>query len=101
MTHRRLANNNFYYTAWCSLVQSNRFTSLIHGFLATAVRSGMFAMSFLAAKPIIKNRLQQYYPDGTLTSLMAGVIAGAGSAIITQGLDTLSVTHRLMSAKNL
>ena len=93
MTHRRLANNNFYYTAR-RLVQSRGLSYLFTGFLATAVRSGMFAMSFLAAKPIIKNRLQQYYPDGTLTSLMAGVIAGAGSAIITQGLDTLSVTQQ-------
>ena len=92
-----------------TLLKGNIKKNLFTGQLATALREGGFSIFFLAAPPIIKDKLKNYDLNETSSSLIAAVSSGISASLLTQPFDTIktaqqSSTHPLSffnTAKNL
>lgn len=89
MTQQRITNRNFYLTS-TYIIKNQGIKALYIGFSAIVIRSGTFAVSFLAARPILKDRLVSYDTREPVASVGAGLLAGTASAVITQAFDTIN-----------
>ena len=89
MTQQRITNKSFLFTAK-HLIKNRGLSTLYLGFPAIVIRSGTFATAFLAARPILKSELMGYGIKEPVASLSSGLIAGTGSALLTQIFDTIN-----------
>lgn len=76
------------------LVKQNGWHCLFTGLTATAIRDSMFTTFFLAATPILKAKLQPYCKNDYAASLAAGIAAGVGATLASQGVDTLKTIQQ-------
>jgi Mitochondrial carrier protein len=71
-------------------IKKNLFT----GQLATALREGGFSIFFLAAPPVIKDKLTHYDFNDASSSLIAAVSSGISASLVTQPFDTIKTTQQ-------
>lgn len=93
MTHQGKAGGGFY-TAAKDLAKQGGWRCLFTGLSATAMREGVFTAFFLAGMPMFKASIQPYCSNSDAASLMAGMGAGVGATIASQGVDTIKTIQQ-------
>lgn len=93
MTHQGQIGGSFY-TVGKQLVKLNGWYSLFAGLPGTAIRDGMFTVFFLAGTPMLKVKIQPYCTNNYFSSLAAGIAAGIGATLASQGVDTLKTIQQ-------
>lgn len=93
MTYQRKEKGSFY-NVGKHLVKQGGFTCLYTGLLATALREGMFTAFFLAVTPILKANIQPFCSNDYVASLAAGMGAGVGATLASQGVDTVKTIQQ-------
>lgn len=83
-----------FYAAGNYLVKQSGWQCLFTGLFATAIREGMFTTFFLAGTPILKAKIQPYCQNDYAVSLAAGIGAGLGATLASQGVDTLKTMQQ-------
>jgi solute carrier family 25 citrate transporter 1 len=78
-----------FYAAGKYIVKQSNWRYLFSGLPVTAMRESMFSAFFLVGAPMLKAKMQQYCSYDYATSLMAGIGAGIGATLASQGFDTL------------
>lgn len=76
------------------IVQQSGYSALCTGMMGTAMRDGLFTMSFLALTPILKEYLKPYCPDDAVTSIAAGVSAGVLATASSHVFDTIKTRQQ-------
>ena len=94
MTHQGQTGGSFF-AAGKHLVKQNGWRCLFTGLSATAMREGMFTTFFLAGTPILKAKIQPYCRNDYVASLAAGIGAGVGATLASQGVDTLKTIQQV------
>lgn len=76
---------------WRRVVSEYGFFGIYRAYLMTAMREGIFCCTYMAAAPILKERLLHSRPDmpETGAGLLASLLAGAAGAFLTHPADTL------------
>jgi len=93
MTYQCQTKKTFY-SSGAKLFQENGIRALYAGFLATALRDGMFASCFLAVGPQLKNKISPYISSDAGASLLSGMVAGVGAAGASQAIDTVKTVQQ-------
>lgn len=93
MTYQGKAGGSFY-TAGGHLVKQGGRGCLFTGLSATAMREGMFTAFFLAGTPILKANIRPFCSNDSVASLVAGMGAGVGATIASQGVDTIKTIQQ-------
>ena len=93
MTYQGKAKCGFY-PAYGHLVKQGGLSCLFTGLPATAMREGMFTAFFLAVTPILKANIQPYCSNDYVASLVAGMGAGVGATVASQGVDTIKTIQQ-------
>ncbi len=93
MTYQGQQKNGFL-EAGKKITKQGGYRSLLTGLPATAFREGMFAGSFLGVTPILKKQIQPFCPNESSASLAAGMSAGIGATISSQGFDTVKTIQQ-------
>ena len=68
------------------------------GLPATAMREGIFTAFFLAVTPIFKAKIHPYCSNEYVASLGAGMSAGVGATLASQGIDTIKTLQQAADA---
>ena len=94
MTHQGQTGGSFY-ASGKHLVNQSGWRCLFTGLPATAMREGMFTTFFLAGTPMLKAKIQPYCTNDYVASLAAGISAGVGATLASQGVDTLKTIQQV------
>ncbi|MBA2655014.1 MAG: hypothetical protein H0U71_08140 [Gammaproteobacteria bacterium] len=97
MTHQT-KEVNFYPTAK-NLYQQGNYQRLFTALPATALREGMFAAFFLVGTPMLKKHISPYCTNDNFSSLVAGMGAGLGATIASQGIDSIKTEQQSAAPK--
>lgn len=90
MTHQK----KDFYSAGLQLIRQGGWSRLYTGMLATMLREGMFSTFFLAVTPSLKSRIKGYCPNDYVASLLAGMTAGVGATLASQGFDVVKTAQQ-------
>jgi hypothetical protein len=73
------------------VVEARGFSGLYKGYSMTACREGIFVTSYMAAAPLLRQKLQEKYPDVSDGAAMAGssIVAGGLGSALSHPFDTL------------
>lgn len=93
MTYQGQTGASFYAAA-NQLIKQNGWRCLLTGLPATAIREGLFTSFFLAGTPILKTKIQPYFTNDYVATLAAGIGAGVGATLASQGVDTLKTNQQ-------
>lgn len=88
-----------FYSAGVQLMRQGGWSYLYTGMLATMLCEGMFSTFFLGVTPVLKNRIKEYYANDYFASLLAGMTAGVGATLASQGFDVVKTTQQSAVAK--
>lgn len=80
--------------ALLALKQHGGFPYLWTGLLATGMREGIFTAFFLGVTPTLKNTIRPHCSSDYTASMVAGIGAGIGAAVISQGADTIKTQQQ-------
>lgn len=94
MTHQKTS----FYATGAQLVRQNGYSRLYTGLLATMLREGMFTTFFLGVTPVLKERIRVHCPHDFAASIFAGMLAGIGATLASQGVDTVKTLQQSASA---
>lgn len=100
MTRQGLDKVNFS-TAYKHIYKEGGLKRLYTALPMTMVREGIFTSFFLAVTPILKNEIKPYFKNDYLASLIAGMSAGIGATVVSQGFDTIKTNQQVDPNKNL
>lgn len=90
MTHQKTS----FYAAGAQLIKQNGYSRVYTGLLATMLREGMFTTFFLGVTPVLKERIQTHCPHDFASSILAGMLAGIGATLASQGVDTVKTLQQ-------
>lgn len=96
MTYQRKEKGNFYQVGR-RLINQSGIQSLYSGLAATVMREGAFTAFFLAGTPILKASIQPYCANDYAASVIAGMTAGVGATLASQGVDTIKTIQQAAS----
>ncbi len=82
-------NGGGFYAGGTHLAKRAGLSCLYTALPATATREGMFTASYLAVKPVLKAYIQDFCPNEMVASIVSGIFAGIGGALISQPVDTM------------
>lgn len=90
MTHQKTS----FYSAGMGLVKQAGLSSLYRGLPITMLREGMFTTFFLGVTPIMKSNIGTYCSNDLAASIFAGILAGIGATLASQGADTVKTIQQ-------
>lgn len=102
MTHQGKMKQNFF-AASQYLINQHSWRSLFSGLGGTAMRDGIFASSFLALTPLLKQQILPWVQQQSLppfiskdytSSLLAGIVAGVIATITSHPFDTVKTIQQ-------
>ncbi|CDZ77763.1 Mitochondrial carrier protein [Legionella massiliensis] len=96
MTHQRAS----FLSTGRYLFQQGGMPRLYTGMMATMLREGMFSTFFLAVTPLLKDNFRQYCPNDYAASLLAGMLAGIGATLASQGFDVVKSKQQSYATAN-
>lgn len=98
MTYQGKMGGGFY-QAGKQIVSQGGYRALFTGLLATALREGKFTAFFLGVTPMLKAQIQPHCSNDYTASLLAGMGAGVGATLASQGFDTLKTIQQTADLK--
>jgi len=83
-----------FYRAAQYIMKNTGWKGIYHGFMATALRDGIFTAGYLAGSPIAKSYIQPYVTNDFAAGLCAGFTAGLISSVTSQAIDTIKTEQQ-------